>query len=158
MSETTDNSSKRRLLVIVVVGLAIVGLIVAAGIVLRSRETQRSVSAVCADLEQAKDLDRALTSLDPVTLEQRLGALRSAARTAPAEIQPQIAALASFVSAIVDQINEAPTADRSGALADALAARSAEVEAITAAGDVVEIWAAENCGIELGGATTTVAQ
>jgi len=158
MSETTDNNSRRRLILVVALAMVVVGVIIAVTIAIRSREPQRSVSAVCTDLEQAKDLDRALTSLDPATLEQRLGALRSAVKTAPEEIEPQIAALASFVSAIVDQINEAPTIDRSEALADALATRSAEVDAITAAGDVVEIWTAENCGIELGGATTTVAQ
>ena len=158
MSETTDNNSRRRLILVVALAMVIVGVVIGATIVIRSREPQRSVSAVCTDLEQAKDLDRALTSLDPATLEQRLGALRSAVKTAPAEIEPQIAALASFVSAIVDQVNDAPTTDRSEALADALATRSAEVDAITASGDVVEIWTAENCGFELGGATTTVAQ
>lgn len=158
MTEPSDNGTRRRLVIILTVAMVVVGSIVAATFVIRSREPQRSVSAVCADLEQAKDLDRALTSLDPATLEQRLGALRSAVKTAPAEIEPQIAALASFVSAIVNQINDAPASERSEALADALATRSAEVDAITAAGDVVEIWTAENCGIELGGATTTVAQ
>ena len=124
---------------------------------IRSREPLRSVATVCADLEQAKDLDRSLTSLDPSTLEQRLGSLRAAVRTAPSDIEPQIAALAAFVSTIVDEVDAAPTADRREALAEALASREAEVDAITAAGDVVEIWTAENCGIELGGATTTVA-
>lgn len=156
MTETPASNSHRRLAIVVAIALVIVGSIIVATLVIRSREPQRSVSAVCADLEQARDLDRALTSLDPSTLSQRLGSLRAAARTAPPDIEPQISALAAFVSAIVDQVDAAPDADRRDALVAALAERAADVDAITAAGDVVEIWTAENCGIELGGATTSV--
>lgn len=157
MTEPSGISSRRRLAIVVAIAAVIVGGILGATFLIRSREPQRSVAAVCADLEQAKDLDRALTSLDPSTLEQRLGSLRTAVRTAPSDIEPQISALAAFVSAIVDEVDEAPATDRREALADALAARQAEVDAITAAGDVLEIWTAENCGIELGGATTSLA-
>lgn len=157
MTEPAGSTSRRRLAIVVSIAVVIVGGIVAVTFLIRSREPQRSVSAVCADLDQAKDLDRALTSLDPSTVEQRLGSLRAAVRTAPSEIEPQIAALAAFVSAIVDEVDAAPEADRRNALAEALAARQADVDAITAAGDVVAIWTAENCGIELGGATTSIA-
>lgn len=157
MTEPAVNTSRRRLAIVVAIAALIVGGILVATFLIRSREPQRSVAAVCANLEQAKDLDRALTSLDPSTLEQRLGSLRAAVRTAPSDIEPQIAALAAFVSTIVDEVDEAPATDRREALAEALAARQAEVDAITAAGDVVEIWTAQNCGIELGGATTSVA-
>jgi hypothetical protein len=158
MTEPAGNTSRRRLAIVVAIAALVVGGVVGATMLIRSREPQRSVAAVCADLEQAKDLDRALTSLDPSTLEQRLGSLRAAVRTAPSDIEPQIAALARFVSTIVDEVDAAPATDRREALAEALAVRESEVDGITAAGDVVEIWTAENCGIELGGATTSVAQ
>jgi hypothetical protein len=158
MTEPAGNTSRRRLGIVVAVAALVVGGVVGATFLIRSREPQRSVAAVCADLEQAKDLDRALTSLDPSTLEQRLGSLRAAVRTAPSDIEPQIAALARFVSTIVDEVDAAPATDRREALAEALAVHESEVDGITAAGDVVEIWTAENCGIELGGATTSVAQ
>lgn len=154
MSDASESTSRRRLAAVAAVGIVVVGAVVGTTFAIRAREPQRSVSTVCADLEQAKDLDRALTSLDPETLEVRLGALRAAVRTAPADIEPQIAALAGFVSDIVEEVDRAPDSERRSALADAISARSSEIDAITAAGDAVETWTAENCGLDLGGATT----
>ncbi|NCY16968.1 MAG: hypothetical protein EBX39_09390 [Actinobacteria bacterium] len=153
MDEPT-RGSRRRLLLVVAIGAVIVAGIVAAAVFVQSGEPVRSVSATCERLAEAKDLDRSLTSLDPITLRDRLDSLEAAGSVAPAEIEPQIATLASFVRELVDQVDRQSQGDRRAALAAALSERADRIDAITAAGDMVQAWASSNCGIELGDAST----
>ena len=147
--------TRRRLFIVIAIAVIIIGGVVAATIVSHSREPVRSIAGTCGHLAAAKDLDRSLTSLDPDTLRERLRALDAAVTTAPADIEPQITALDRFVNDLLAQVDQAASQDRRTALADALAARADQIDAITSAGGSVQSWAAANCGIELGDATTT---
>jgi hypothetical protein len=148
--DRTTSSPRRRLLIISVLGALIIAGVIIATITLRGRGPVRSVASTCEHLAVAKDLDRSLTSLDEVTLRDRLGALDAAAGTAPAEIRPPIVTLAKFVKGLVDEVDRSAGSDRRHALADALAARADQIDDITAAGAALQTWASSNCGIELG--------
>ncbi len=154
MDEPTG-SSRRRLILVIAGGVLIIAGVVAATLIKHSSEPVRSVTGTCAQLSQAKDLDRSLASLDPATLRDRFTALENAVAIAPADIEPQIATLSVFISGLIGEIDRAPGPDRRAALADALAGRAEQIDSITAAGAAVQDWAATNCQLELGDASTT---
>ncbi len=139
-------------LVVVVVALLAGGL----GLFVRSRQVERSAEALCEKLAQAQDLDQSLTTLDPATLDPRVDALRGAKAVAPADIRSSVTTLADFVSGLAHDVDAAP-GDRPTALADALVARQDQVDAVTAAGNEVTVWAQANCGLTLAGTTPTIA-
>ncbi|MBU6329979.1 MAG: hypothetical protein KGR18_08525 [Acidobacteria bacterium] len=151
MADQPDRGARRRLIIVAAVGLLIVGVVVVGTVIALSREPVRSVAGTCAALEQAKDLDRALASLDPATLSERLGALQRAARAAPGDIAPQISEIATSVANLVDDVDRAGGTDRRAALADALERRADEIDSLSAAGAQLQTWAATNCQIDLGG-------
>jgi hypothetical protein len=153
--EALRGSPRRRLLVVTVLAVVIIAGVVGSTMIKHSGQPVRSVAATCSRLTDAKDLDRSLTSLDPATLRERFGALHDAVRTAPTDIEPQIATLSAFVSELIDDVDRAASADRRVALADALSARADQIDSITDAGAEVQVWAATNCQIELGDASTS---
>ncbi len=151
-----DDTGRRRRLTIITALVAVILMAVAGGIVvMRSRQPARSTAALCAQLDQAKNLDNALTSLDPATLDPQVRALGRAAQVAPKEISGPVSELSRFVGSLLDEVDAAPASERRRVLADALAQRQAEVDGITAAGRQVQDWAAANCDLELGDATTS---
>jgi hypothetical protein len=133
--------------------LAIVALVVGGVLVVRSRQVERSVAGLCTQLTAAQDLDQALTTLDPATLEPQVQALTKAKAVAPDDIKASVATLADFVSGVTDTVTTAE-GDREQALAQALEARQTDVDAATAAGTAVQQWAAANCGLALAGTGT----
>jgi hypothetical protein len=116
----------------------------------RARQVERSVEALCTQLGAAQDLDQALTTLDPATVEPQVQALTRAKAVAPDDIKASVATLADFVAGVTDTVSTA-TGDPQTALADALEARRTEVDAATAAGSAVQQWATVNCGLSLAG-------
>jgi len=133
-----------------VVVVVVAALVVGGVLVVRSRQEERSVEGLCAELSAAQDLDRSLLTLDPATLKPQVAALRRAARVAPSDVEPAVSTLARFVAEVADDAEDT-TGDPNEALADALAARQDRVDAVTAAGTEVQAWAAANCGLHLGG-------
>jgi hypothetical protein len=101
-------------------------------------------------LDQAKNLDSALTSLDPATLTPQVQALRAAVPVAPKEIAAQISTLSLFIGSLLNEVDAAAAPDRRQVLSDALAQRQDEVDTVTAAGRAVQTWAADNCNLDLG--------
>ena len=154
MDEPT-RGSRRRLMLIIAIGTLVLAAVIVATLITRSNEPVRSVAGTCDHLAAAKDLDRSLTSLDPATLGSRLTALEQASSTAPSDIAPQITALSTFVSGLQEQIDRLGVSDRRAALADALAERADQIDAITAAGTAVQTWASTNCAIQLGDDATS---
>ena len=132
----------------VVLGLIAVGVAVAT--IVRSRQQERSAPALCERLSQAQDLDASLTTLDPATLAPQVQSLDRAKAVAPADVRASVVTLADFVSGIADEV-EGADGDRRAALADALASRQDQVDAVGTAGREVQMWARDNCGISLGG-------
>lgn len=155
MAEDDDTGRRRRL----TIALALIAVILLAAavsiLVVRSRQPARSRAALCGQLEQAKDLDNALTSLDPATLDPQVRALGRAAQVAPSEIAGSVSELSRFIGSLLDEVDAAPPFERRRVLADALAQRQAEVDGITAAGRALQGWAAANCDLELGDVTTS---
>jgi hypothetical protein len=133
-------------LAVVAVAAVAVGVVAFA----RSRQTERSVQALCVQLGAAQDLDQALTTLDPATLTPQVQALEKAKAAAPGDIEPSVSALADFVAGVTDAVDEAG-GDRQSALADALDERQDQIEEMTAAGAAVQRWALDNCDLTLTG-------
>ena len=136
--------------------VALVVVVLIAGTVAwwRFRPTTSSSSrSLCDELVAAQGLDQAIVSLDPESLRADSEALRNAARQAPADIAPQLTELSAFVDEIVNAVQSA-SGNKRTALSDALAARQARVDTITADGRAVQQWAASNCGIQLVTSTT----
>ena len=67
--------------------LAIAALVVGGALFVRSRQVERSVEGLCTQLTAAQDLDQALTTLDPATLEPQVQALAEAKAVAPDDIK-----------------------------------------------------------------------
>lgn len=149
MPDEAPERGRRRLVIVIVLGGVIVLGVVAATFVMQSREPKRSVATLCAQLDDARDLDRSLTSLDPTTLRPQVAALHRAVTMAPNDIEPSVATLSSFVTQVLDAV-DAADGDRRTAFAEALDARADQVDAVAAAGRAVTAWASTNCGIELG--------
>ena len=143
----------RRGVVVLVAVLAIAALVVGGALFVRSRQVERSVEGLCTQLTAAQDLDQALTTLDPATLEPQVQALAEAKAVAPDDIKASVATLADFVSGVTDTVTTAQ-GDREQALAQALEARQTDVDAATAAGTAVQQWASTNCGLALAGTGT----
>ncbi len=137
-------------------GVLIIAAVVGGTLLKQSGEPVRSVSALCTQLDEAKNLDNALTSLDPTTLAPQVRALKEAAPVAPKEIEPQVSSLSKFVGSLLQEVDAAPPSDRRKVLADALARRQEEIDGITAAGRAVQDWAAQNCNLDLGDSTSSV--
>ena len=130
--------------------LAVAAIAVGAVVFVRARQVERSVEGLCTQLTAAQDLDQALTTLDPATLEPQVEALTKAEAVAPDDIKASVATLADFVAGVTRTVSTA-TGDRQAALADALEARQSEVDTATAAGNAVQQWASVNCGLSLAG-------
>ena len=134
--------------------LLVVTAVVAVGLVLWVRRgPDRSAEALCDQLGEARELDQAFLTLDPATLGPRAEALDDAAAVAPSDIEPQVQALADFVTEVVAAIDDAG-GDRQAALTQALADRQEQVPTVEAAGQAVQSWSAANCGVPLGDGTT----
>ncbi len=131
--------------------VAVAGAVVA--VVVRVNQPQRSTTALCGELSDAQDLDQSFTTLDLTTLGPQVTSLERAARVAPDEIKNQVQLLADFVSRVADTVDTAP--DRETALVDALGAAQDEIDAVTAAGIDVQLWAADNCGLDLTGSASS---
>jgi hypothetical protein len=147
---------RRRLRRGVVVVLAVVvaaALVVGGVLFIRSRQVERSVEGLCTQLTAAQDLDEALTTLDPATLEPQVQALTKAKAVAPDDIKASVATLADFVAGVTDTVSTAQ-GDRQQALTQALEARQTDVDGATAAGTAVQQWASTNCGLTLAGTGT----
>lgn len=145
-----DNGSRRRLIIVLAAGVLVICAVVAGTLVKRSGEPERSAAALCVQLDQAKNLDSALTSLDPATLTPQVQALRAAVPVAPKEIAAQISTLSLFIGSLLNEVDAAAVPDRRQVLSDALAQRQDEVDTVTAAGRAVQTWAADNCNLDLG--------
>jgi predicted PurR-regulated permease PerM len=130
--------------------LVVAAVAVGAVLFVRSRQVTRSVEGLCTQLGAAQDLDQALTTLDPTTLEPQVQALSRAKAVAPDDIKASVVTLADFVASVTDTVSTAD-GDREQALVDALAARQTDVDAATAAGTAVQQWAQVNCGLSLAG-------
>jgi hypothetical protein len=140
--------------VVVLVAVLAVATFVTGGILfIRSRQVERSVEGLCTQLTAAQDLDEALTTLDPATLEPQVQALTKAKAVAPDDIEASVATLADFVSGVTETVTTAQ-GDREQALAQALEARQTDVDTATAAGTAVQQWASVNCGLSLAGTGT----
>lgn len=140
--------------VILVAVLAVAAIAVGAVLFVRARRVERSVEGLCTELTAAQDLDQALTTLDPATLEPQVQALTKAKAVAPDDIKASVETLADFVAGVTQTVSTA-TGDRQIALADALEARQDEVDTATAAGTAVQQWASVNCGLSLAGTGAT---
>ncbi|MSW45960.1 MAG: hypothetical protein F2837_08525 [Actinobacteria bacterium] len=156
MPDAPDTNSRRRLIMVVAVGVLLIAAVVGGTLLKQSGEPVRSVAALCAQLDQAKNLDNALTSLDPTTLAPQVRALKAAAPVAPKEIETQVSTLSEFVGSLLQEVDAAAPADRRKVLADSLARREAEIDGITAAGQAVQDWAAQNCNLDLGDSSSSV--
>ena len=151
-----DNGSRRRLIIVLAAGVLVICAVVAGTLVKRSGEPVRSAAALCGQLDQAKNLDSALTSLDPTTLTPQVEALRAAVPVAPKEIATEISTLSQFIGSLLPEVDEAEVRDRRQALSDALARRKDEIDTVTAAGRAVQRWATDNCGLDLGRSGSSV--
>ena len=145
----------RRGVVVVLVVVALVVVVGGAVLVVRARQVDRSVEALCEELTEAQDLDQSLTTLDPTTLEPQVRALQRAQQVAPSDIEPSVAVLARFVDELADEVDRSE-GDRSDALTAALEARQDRVDEVTVAGTTVQAWAQANCGLSRVGAATTI--
>jgi hypothetical protein len=152
----TDASPRRLRRGVVVTLVVIVALVVVGGafLIVRARQVDRSVEALCEELVEAQDLDQSLTTLDPTTLDPQVSALRRAARVAPSDIEPSIVVVADFVGELADAVDSAE-GDRDDALTLALEVRQDRVSGVTEAGTAVQTWAEANCGLTLVGPSTT---
>jgi len=154
VADGDGNDSRRRLIIVIAVGAVIVAAVVGATLFKRSTEPVRSADALCRQLDRSQGLDNALTSLDPETLGPQAKALADAVAVAPGEIVTDLTTVSAFVSAVLREVDAAPAPDRRRAFADALANRQGEIDSVTAAGQSLERWTADNCGLVLGDATT----
>ena len=151
-----DNGSRRRLIIVLAAGVLVICAVVAGTLVKRSGEPVRSAASLCVQLDQAKNLDSALTSLDPTTLTPQVQALRTAVPVAPKEIATEISTLSQFIGSLLTDVDEAEVRDRRQALSDALARRKDEIDTVTDAGRAVQRWATDNCGLDLGRSVSSV--
>jgi hypothetical protein len=143
----------RRLLTIVAV---IAVLAVAGGGVWfwRNREPQPSVTAFCAEMTTAQDLDEALVVQDVERISEQAGALRAAAEVAPPEIEPDVSTIAGLTTTLETAISG--STDPAAALDEALRNNEAALQAAAPAGQAVQAYVATNCGIDLNPTETTI--
>lgn len=146
---------RRRSLLIVAFGLALLGLAGAGVWMVLERPQTRSAEGLCEQLGQVTSLSQSIVTLDPTTLGPQVAQLQRAAAVAPSDIEAQITVLSTFVTEIADIVRASPT-DKKAALTAALAERQDRVDSVTVAGQAVEAWSLANCGSTL--RTTTTAK
>ena len=146
---------RRRSLLIVALGLALLGLAGAGVWMVLERPQTRSAEGLCDQLGQVTSLSQSIVTLDPTTLGPQVAQLQRAAAVAPSDIEAQITVLSTFVTEIADIVRASPT-DKKAALTAALAERQDRVDSVTVAGQAVEAWSLANCGSTL--RTTTTAK
>jgi hypothetical protein len=112
------------------------------------RPPEPSVDAYCRDIANAEGLDESLADFDPDTLAPRVAALRKASKVAPADIAPQVRTLLDLATALQTTIDTART-DQAAAMEQTLRDHADELDAVTEAGQTVEAYTRDNCGIEL---------
>ena len=152
MARSDDSASRRRLILVIAIGVVIIAGVVGATLVKRATETVRSTEALCRQLEQSQNLDSALTSLDPATLAPQARAFAEANDVAPKEIAAEVATVSEFVTAVLHEVDAAAPADRRRAFADAIENRQSQIDSVSTAGRALERWASDRCGLTLGDA------
>jgi hypothetical protein len=132
------------LLIVAVAALVAIGGIVAA----HERTAPPSVAAYCRDIGAAQDLDQSLAAFDPDALAPQIAALKKAAQVAPAEIAPQVDTLLQLTQALQATLQTSPT-DQAAAVQQTLRDHQSELQGVTDAGQAVEAYTRDNCGIDL---------
>lgn len=139
-----------------VTGAAVVVIAVLAAVIfIRGRSPQRSDEAFCSKMESAKSLSSALAELDPSKIAGPHKALREAQEVAPAEIEPQMNLLVTYVDELLRAIETSPD-DPTKTATDWFAGRDSELAAVTTAGGAVQDYTREHCGLELDEAPRTI--
>jgi DNA-binding Lrp family transcriptional regulator len=141
--------SRRQVRLRIITGIVAAAAVAGAVVVVAcERGTERSVEAFCTEIEQAKDLDQALATLDAEQLSPSVEALRRASRVAPVEIEPDVDAVLALTEVLATTIATART-DKPEALEQALREHAGELASVEAAGQRVQDYTNANCGIRL---------
>ena len=144
---------RRRSAIVFLIALLLLAVAGAGVWKLIDKPQTRSAEKLCAQLGQVTSLSSSLVTLDPTTLGPQVAELQRATSVAPSDIQAQLNVLATFVDEIAEAVRASPV-EKKAALTSALAERQGRIDEVTAAGQAVEAWTINNCGVTLRSTTT----
>ena len=118
-----------------------------------AREPERSVDAFCAHVKAVQDFDEGLASGDLARINRQLDGLRELRDASPPDIEPHVSTLVGITEELSRTV--ATAKDPDVAANEVFAKHQGDLATITAAGEAVQTYTAENCHIALNGTAST---
>ncbi len=119
-----------------------------------ARQPEANADSFCREAPALADLDEALASLDAGRIRAVLGALNDLERSAPPEIDDQVATLRALSSELAYAVGSGG-ADSADAARQVWRAHEGDLARIEAAARAVADYASVACGLDIAGTTTT---
>ncbi len=119
------------------------------------RAPDRSPQAFCERLAVVRNVGTHLAAYDATALEGDLLGLEELRRVAPADIEPDVGAIATMVQTLAAAVAPAPGSDPEDRVKKVWAEHRTDIDKIGASARRVRDYAAAACGVDLDPTTTT---